>query len=478
MKFAKMISLCVTLVLIAAFSFRTHAQENPRPAGVSPPVPQLAKPPVALLTKVYPVGDLVFSAPNYPYEGLRGVGGHSGVGGSGGGGGGGFGGGGGGGGGGLFAIPSGVEGADSAQARPALRLAQFGGGGHFGGGPDSTQPVGTGAQFTIDQLTQAITTSIEPNSWSQTGERGTIVALGGRLIVTQTADVQNRIEGLLSALRSDGGARSSITVRAWWLPLDEAGYQKLMAKGPAASPPLVDRKQLETLAAEPGVDFGEITCFDGQTVHILSGRFRNVVSSVIPVVGQVDQEKTTIEGRIELAAIPSRSGNQIVADALQRDRTSQGTAEDCQMATLLAQAPEGGGAQPAPHSEKGVGYQPVITTQQAGAMLELTPTRLPEGKIVLDVKCFVNQWDDQPQKQVDFRNVVALDQTRTVMQQLATTLKLPIRKPVLVGAMTLQPGASPSDVAGKLRMHLVVEAFDESKTTEAPDSPRSIPDAK
>jgi hypothetical protein len=141
------------------------------------------------------------------------------------------------------------------------------------------------------------------------------------------------------------------------------------------------------------------------------------------------------------------------------------------METLLAQAPTSEGGQ-------GVGYQPVITTQQAGAMLELTPTRLPEGKIVLDVKCFVNQWDDQPQKQVDFRNVVALDQTKTVMQQLATTLKLPVRKPVLVGAMTLQPGASPSDAAGKLRMHLVVEALDESKTTAAPDLPRSNPDAK
>jgi hypothetical protein len=463
MTIARILSACFLLVLIATCPLRSNAQGKLGPGDVAPRDAHPAEPKAALVTKVYPVGDLVFSAPNYPYEGLRGSGGING--------GGGFGGGGGGGG--LFAIPAGVEGPEGPPARPVLRVAQFGGGGRGVGSTGVPQTDGTGSQFTIDQLTQAITTSIEPSSWSQVGGAGTIVALGGRLIVTQTAAVHSSIESLLSALRSQGGARSSITVRAWWLPLDEAGYRKLMSQGPPASPPLVDRKQLELLAAEPGVDFGEITCFDGQTVHIISGRFRNVVSSVIPVVGQVDRSGSTIERRTELVAVPGRASEPILADALRGLRTARAAAELCQAEILLAQAPAaGGGEQPAALAERSVGYQPVITTQQAGAMLELTPTRLPEGKIVLDVKCFVTQWDDQPQKQVDFRNVVALDQTRTVMQQLATTLKFPVRTPVLVGAMTLQPGTSPSDAAGKLRMHLVVEALDESKAIESPNLPR------
>lgn len=61
---------------------------------------------------------------------------------------------------------------------------------------------------------------------------------------------------------------------------------------------------------------------------------------------------------------------------------------------------------------------------------------------------------------------------RVTFERLVSA-KLPARKPVLVGAMTLQPGASPSAVGGSLRMHLVVEALDESKVIESPELPRA-----
>ena len=57
-----------------------------------------------------------------------------------------------------------------------------------------------------------------------------------------------------------------------------------MSDMPTASPPPVNRKQLEQLAAEKGVDYGQMTCFDGQTVHIISGRFRNTITTIMLVL--------------------------------------------------------------------------------------------------------------------------------------------------------------------------------------------------
>ena len=55
-----------------------------------------------------------------------------------------------------------------------------------------------------------------------------------------------------------------------------------------------------------------------------------------------------------------------------------------------------------------------------------------------------------------------LDRTNVVSQQLSTTVEVPVRTPVLVGGLSLQPGAS-NDAESKSQLYLVVEAFDESK---------------
>ena len=426
-----------------------------------------------LVTRVYPVADLVFTAPNYPFLGISvpgtasksepSDGGTSG-GAVGGFGGGGFGGGGGGrgnpgfGGGGL-----GGGGFNVAPESGRQLLPQHGGGAFSvadGGAAGSNRP--------IDRLAQAIQISIRPEMWSDRGGPGTIVALGDRLIITQSKEIHEAIRDLLAALRSSGGARSTVTVRAWWLRLDMSQYQRLLSDMATSSPPKVNRTQLEQLAVDRAADYAEITCFDCQTVHVISGRFRNAITSVIPVVGQAEPPHSA-ESDVQLAASGSHGTGQFIFTAFD-DGTGTNHMNEGGSESLLAMAGDAAGGVEAPAklpsgptSEGVVGYQPQFTTQHAGAMLEITPTRLPESKtIVLDLRSIVNRWDDKPETPVEFRNVVRLDRTNVVSQQLATTLKLPVRQPVLVGGMSLEPGAA-AEANGKSQLYLVVEALDESK---------------
>jgi len=455
---------CGTMVVagtVWCIASEAWAQVAPE-AATAAAVAAQNKPEEQLVTKVYPVADLVFSAPNYPFEGLdAGMFGtvkkNQPMGGGFGGGGGGFGGGGFGGGG--FAVPP--EGGQPSGKQPRAAPPTTGGG--MFGAPAVNPVPGTPS---IGQLIDVIENLIHSQTFDREGGQGTIAPFGGRLIITQTPEIHVAIHELLNALRNtQGGAQSTVTIRAWWLRLDNAQYQKLVADPRPSSPPAVDRKQLEQLASEKSADSGQVTCFDGQTVHIISGRFRNAITSVIPVVGQADPQPQPLDYKgVEnaLAAVDSPQTDRIVAQLVSAPKEHNPASL---AGTQLAAADEpqtlpGGKTIP---SEGIVGYQPVTTTQHAGAMLEVTPTRLPESRaIILDLRSVVNRWDTQPEKPIEFRNSMPLDRTNVVSQQLSTTVKVPVRTPVLVGGLSLQPGAA-NDADSKSQLYLVIEAFDESK---------------
>ena len=69
--------------------------------------------------------------------------------------------------------------------------------------------------------------------WAGRGGPGTIVAFGDRLIITQTKEIHASILDLLKALSANGSARSTVTVRAWWLTLDKDRYKELIADMPS-----------------------------------------------------------------------------------------------------------------------------------------------------------------------------------------------------------------------------------------------------
>jgi hypothetical protein len=60
---------------------------------------------------------------------------------------------------------------------------------------------------------------------------------------------------------------------------------------------------------------------------------------------------------------------------------------------------------------------------------------------------------------VPFGGITELDHTEVISQQLATTIKMPMGKPVIAGGLTLEPGGSSGT-----RLYLVVEAVASSPT--------------
>jgi hypothetical protein len=176
----------------------------------------------------------------------------------------------------------------------------------------------------------------------------------------------------------------------------------------------IDRKALEELAAKAPGFAGAISCFSGQTVHIASAQSRSAVTGAVPVVG--------------------------------------------------------GGPE-------GVGYQPIIANPQSGAVLQVTPQLLPmhdTHAAVLDV-CSVVTRSEGPAETLTFMSGaqagvkrddrfasttgITLDRVNMSVAQLATTLRVPLGTPVLVGGLTRQPSCAKDDSAAAApQLYLFIEA--------------------
>ena len=370
-----------------------------------------------LVIKVYRVLGLVTPAPDYSYEGTylpampdgranRSFGSGGTIGGAGGGMGGGMGGmgggmGGGGMGGGMFRIDD--------------NLAQVGGGqgaGNAGagvGGParPTTPAIGPSAtahrrpgprRIEMNQLIDAITSIVEPGSWDEVGGDGSIVPIGGALAIRQTPAIQSKVQSFLKELQRESGTLRVLTIDAQWVLLNKEQLTQLHAtvdpKKPSLAGQTINREALRAIPAETRRYAGKITCFNGQTVHIISGRLETVIQGAIPVVGGTE-----------------------------------------------------------------VGYQPILLTPHVGVLLQVTPSALPgdEG-VMIDLQSSVTRWDE-PEKPVQLQRtkgqpVVQVDRLKMTAQQFATSMRMPLNRPVLVGGMTFPDGES-DELEGQL--YLIVE---------------------
>jgi hypothetical protein len=390
---------------------------------------QLAPAP-KLITKVYRVDDLILPSPNYPFRGTWLPGMNSGRGESSG----------------ARSSPfrkrqksGGMEsmmggaGMMPSSGAPGMGADMMGPGAMAGGGSEGKKG-GDSESFTLttNDLIEALVTFVEPDSWNQDGGGAEIARLGSSLIVRQSAEAHKQIEELLSALRDESSAMQTLTVEARWLLLDSeqlAGLKTAIFRGaPIAADP-------------PNEPFrGQVTCFNGQTVHIVSGRLQTVLQGGVPVVGA-----------------------------------------------------------------GGSGYQPTIMTPHVGALLEIRPMLLPGGRsAIINVESSVTRWD-QPGAPAELgaegdlaagikterrtktaaraggagggagsmpgmpggmgmmsgmmrgagSSAVQVDRINVVAQQLATSLRVPLGKPVLVGGMTF-PG-QPNDQHSDAQLYLVVQ---------------------
>jgi hypothetical protein len=386
--------LAVTSGGLRSLSAQEPAPGRDAPAGAARPVQDQT-----LVVQVYRVTDLVASPRSRPYDGLQLPGSRSrmstlgsfeasGMGGAGGGGG--FGGGGsGGGGGGFFAVPDDV-------------LSQFSGEGVTSAAGDTYEAAAArpSSGITADDLIEAITSLIAPESWSALGGPGTIVPLGGMLIVRQSAAVHAEIAELLKGLRAAGAVLRSMTVQAQWVLLNDQEFQGLLAKD-ADGGRRIDREALAALA-ETAVRYrGEATCFDNQLVHVISGRLQTVLLGTIPVVG----------------------GNE-------------------------------------------VGYQPIVERVHTGALLEVRPSLITgEDAVVLDLASYVTEWGTaEPSTQLPSG---AIDRPQIVAHQLATTVRVPLGDPVLVGGLTLDREQAVQAEQPATQLYLIVEVTSTDETQPA-----------
>jgi hypothetical protein len=277
------------------------------------------------------------------------------------------------------------------------------------------QPRQTGFTLDIaaDELIDLIKSCIEPCTWDDVGGDGSIAPMAGMVVVSQTPATHQKIEKLLKELRSSVPGSQVISIRATWLLLDLKQLNQLLSSRGGKSGG-IDRKALDEMATNAKGYLGAITCFSGQTVHIASGRSRSAVIGAIPVVGTEE-----------------------------------------------------------------VGYQPVISNPQSGAVLQVTPQLLPNSQAVLLDICSSVTRAEGPVEPIHFlgsetagtkrecagksaaacgHTTVTLDRVNMIVSQLATTLKVPLGEPTLVGGLTCEPSAGDQMAAGTPQLYLFIEA--------------------
>lgn len=406
-------------VLCAAFMFMAMS-----PIGDAQETRDVAAntPGAEMVLQTYEIGDLVFAVPDYTLEtgrraeAVRSVSGfaHGGMGGRGMAGGGGFGGGG-----------FGAEGGGGVGARGEVAPAP---------GP---------APLTMESVLQVIQATVAPDSWSVSGGEGRATALGTALVVRQTPDAQQAISQLLDALRGGSARRRSMTIDARWLLLDSDSLEKLVVVGDDGET-TINREALAELTRQPTSLRGFVSCFSGQAVYLTSGTVRSNVSSYIPVVGSVEAPKP----EIRFASHAGDSSVSFVSDEQQ------------------------GGA----FGGRSVGYQPVVTTNNFGVQVELRPTRLyPEKAAIIDLRSTIT-FPASPSSVGELDSMTSdlapqVDRLAIQTQELATTLRVPLGEPVLVGGMTdmsprleasvgdatVDPAAATGEVAEKPQLYLILE---------------------
>jgi hypothetical protein len=368
---------------------------------------------VVYVLRTYEVSDLVVSIQDHPFALSPGGASKSfGGGGTGGGMGGG---------GGMFSVPdprqnSGLR--TSGGGYASVRLCQFGGGG--GGAPsrdgESAGVVATPGSINMDDLKRVLVSTVAADSWAENGSgEGEVQSLGTALVVWQSPEVHEMIHGLLRQIRLGVGDRKTMTVDARWIFVNSDELDRLMVSDQQGVP-TVDRDVLAEFSRRAGSIRGITNCFSSQLVYLVSGVRRNVVSGYIPVVGQVGPP-ADIE---QLASSPSRSLVQFASDS----STLEG----------------GNGAQ--------VGYQPIVDKPNLGVLLEIRPTYLRDaGDAIVDLKSTLTNADEQVLPAGNGTMPPTVDRIAIGTHEFATTLRMPLGKPVLVGGLTQVPPVTIVDEA-------------------------------
>ena len=144
----------------------------------------------------------------------------------------------------------------------------------------------SGVRISLDDLINAITQTIDPKSWDQNGGQGTIAPLGSNLLICATPGIHEQITRLFDTFRKRWGTLRTVSVEAHWLWLSDSQLAAVLAAGQAKGQErpafgLVSDAAWEALLRElrqadkqPAGYQAVVTCYNGQTVHAVSGSQR------------------------------------------------------------------------------------------------------------------------------------------------------------------------------------------------------------
>ncbi len=349
--------------------------------------------------------------------------------------------------GGAWSVPSPTRksavNAPQPQSSPLFQVAQSGRAAaakRTKGAAQSTNSV----RIDLDELINAITTTIEPSTWTDVGGPGSIAPLGNSLIISAAPRTHNQITALLDTFRKRWGTLRTVSVEAHWLWLTDGQLTAILAAAAPATPgepqpfglvnPSAWDAHMKELrkpdADQPAGYQAVVTCYNGQTVHTVSGGQRQFVVGMTPVVG-------------------------------------------------------GGGTADSP--EAGLGYEPQVATLQEGAALQVTPMTTTAGKfVVLDVHSRVvrlsGKGSGEARRGAESAGpgevVKAIDRPAVANSHLETTLRVPVDRRVLVGGMTFhaQPTRTPDGEVGlylfvKLAVKELRDDLPEAKPAPPPKTP-------
>ncbi|MGA2030977.1 MAG: hypothetical protein ABSG68_01870 [Thermoguttaceae bacterium] len=352
-------------------------------------------------------------------------------------------------------------------------------------------------------LAELITASVMPTTWDTVGGPGSIAEFDRLLVVTQNFDVHVEIEDLLARLRARRRATPTVLVDFQWLWLTAGPYQQLVGDAASADgrvPSVVDAKVLDELARKSPGFRGRIMCVNGQLVHLASGDRRSVIVNATPTVEMKAAISNNggmsgmggglgaMGGGIGMSGIGMSgiSGGMfyVADDPFAANATpsakpaAKSTAEDPfadepappakpqpkkpaadPFATPPAAPPAPPAPAPVPAAPPAVNvptapasipaiagqtaYWPTINVVNVGVVVEVRPSVAPgTNTAVLDLRSSVTRWGKPaPPARLGAAGSAScpVDRPNIPAAQMAMTVRVPLGKPVLLGAVTFAP---------------------------------------
>jgi hypothetical protein len=261
----------------------------------------------------------------------------------------------------------------------------------------------TSRRIDFDSLIDAIQTVIAPETWDEVGGAGSIASVRGALAIRQTPAVQVQVQEFLNALQKESGALETLVIRAHWLLLNRdqlSGLRKGSAQDKDGGVEVLQPDALVRIGDDARYASGQVTCLNGQTVHIISGQVQNQLAGAIPVVGG------NIPAYQPIVVTPHRG--------------------------VLLQ------------------ITPSLLGKEGGALIDLHSTVFEPHESEAPVQL----GNGKSTPQTGQAPMVQIDRTNDGIQQFSTSLRMPIAKAVLVAGMTFPTERA---IAGASQLVLVLE---------------------